>query len=270
VGSVWEEHPLTPIPNTDHIVTEENLASLNCTLQRGRGNRIVKAILGLGVPMPHVTTGEGTGLREKVGLIRVAIPASKDVVHAVASEHEATEILGSLVDIARLDRFGSGFIFESPIAGGVVNNMVIRGQRHSASIEQLIGAVDKLMASTDWRKRSLGGDDPTKRQKYMRDLVNLNLFCNEGRANDLVRAALAAGAGGATISKARHARFDGADSPISAAREMTELVIAKGIIEDVSASLVEAEVFGEEAAGVVTFKPVTVACVGPGRVIGPS
>ena len=262
-GSAWEEHPLTPVAGTENVVTEENLASLTCTVQRGRGNRIVKAVLGLGVPMPHVTTGEGTGLREKVGLIRVAIPAGKDVVHAVASEHEATDILGSVVDTARLDRFGSGFIYESPIAGGVVNNMVIRGQRHSASIEQLIGAVDKLTGSTDWRKRSLGGDDPTKRHKYLHDLVSLTLICNEGRASDLVRTALAAGAGGATISKARHARMDGAETSVSAAREMTDLVIGTDIIEDISASLEAAGVFDEEASGFVAFKPVTVACTHP-------
>ena len=262
-GSPWEEHLLTPVVGTENIVTEENLASLTCTVQRGRADRIVKAVLGLGVPMPQVTTGEGTGLREKLGLIRVAMPAGKDVVHAVASDHEATDILGSLVDTARLDRFGSGIIYESSIAGGVVNNMVIRGQRHSASIEQLIGAVDRLIGSTDWRKRSLGGDDPTKRNKYLYDLVSLTLICNEGRASDLVRAALAAGAGGATISKARHARMDGVVTPVSAAREMTELVIGKDIVEEISAGLESAGVFEEEAAGFVAFKPVTVACTHP-------
>jgi hypothetical protein len=263
LGSAWEEHPLTPVPGTESVLTEENLASLTCTVQRGRGDRIVKSVLGLGVPMPHVTTGEGTGLREKLGLIRVTIPSGKDVVHAVASEHEATEILGSLVDTARLDRFGSGFIYESPIAGGVVNNMVIRGQRHSASIEQLIGAVDKLMGSTDWRKRSLGGDDPTKRHKYLHELVSLNLICNEGRAGDLVRAALAAGAGGATISKARHAHMNGAVTPISAAREMTDLIIGKDMVDDIAASLEAAGVFDEEAAGFIAVKPVAVACTHP-------
>ena len=259
-GSAWEEHALTPVAGAEHVATEENLASLTCTVQRGRGDRVVKAVLGLGVPMPQVTTGEGTGQREKLGLIRVAIQAGKDVVHAVAPEHEATEILGSLVETARLDAVASGFIYESPIAGGVINNMVIRGQRHSASIEQLIGAVDKLMGSTGWRQRSLGGDDTNRKHKYLHDLVSLTLICNEGRASDLVQAALAAGAGGATISKSSHARLDGAVTAVSAARETTDLVIGKETVEDISASLEEAGVFDEAAAGFVAFKPVTVAC----------
>ena len=258
--SAWQAHPVKPVPQTENVVTEENLASLTCTVQHGRGDRIVKSVLGLGLPMPQVTTGEGTGLREKLGLIRVAMPAGKEVVHAVAAEHEATEILGSLVDSARLDRFGSGFIYESPIVCGVVNNMVIRGQRRSASIDQLIGAVDKLMGSTDWRKRSLGGEESTKRHKYLHDLVSLTLICNEGRASDLVKAAMLAGARGATISKVRHAHTDGATSPVSAAREMTDLVIGKDVVDDISESLVEAGVFEDAAAGVVSIKPVTVAC----------
>lgn len=259
LDSAWQGHPVTPVRGTETVVTEENLASLTCTVENGRGDRIVKAVLGLGVPMPQVTTGEGTGVREKLGLIRVAISAEKDVVHAVVSEHEATDILGSLVDTAGLDRVGAGFIYESPIAGGVINNMVIRGQRHSASIEQLIGAVDKLMGSTTWRKRSLGDDDPAKRQKYLHDLVGLTLICNEGRASDLVSAALAVGAGGATISKARYARLDETATPVSAAREMTDMVIGKDIVEEVSSSLVAAGVFEKESAGFVAFKPVITA-----------
>ena len=256
--SAWEEHSITPVPGTEQVVTAGNLASLTCTVQNGRGDRIVKAVLGLGVPMPLVTSGEGSGVRDKLGLVRVTIPAGKDVVHAVASDHESTDILGSLIDTAKMDRVGSGFIYESPITGGVINSMVIRGQRHSASIEQLIGAVDKLMESTHWRKRSLGDDDPVKR-KYLYDLVSLTLICNEGCANDLVATALAAGAGGATVSKARHGRMDGETTAVSAAREVAELVIGKDIMEDVSSSLVAAGVFGEEAAGFVAFKPVTVA-----------
>jgi hypothetical protein len=259
-GSAWEEHLLRPVPDADKVATQEELASITCTVQRGRGNNIVKAVLGLGVPMPQVTGGMGTGLRDKLGLIRIALPAEKEVVHAVVSAHEATDILGSLVDAGRLDQFGSGFIYESPLARGVINSMVIRGQRHSASIEQLIAAVDKLMGSPDWRKRSLGNDDPSRKHNYLYDLVSLTLICNEGRVSDLVRAALAAGASGATISRLSHARIDGAASPVSPAREMTELIIGKGVVEPVAAAMEAAGVFDQETAGFMAFKPVTVAC----------
>ena len=75
LDSAWQEQPVTPVSGTETVVTEEKLTSLTCTVENGRGDRIVKAVLGLGVPMPQVTTGEGTGVREKLGLIRVAISA---------------------------------------------------------------------------------------------------------------------------------------------------------------------------------------------------
>ena len=259
-GSVWEDNSLTAVAGTDTVVTQNDLASITCTVQRGRGDSIVKAVLGLGMPMPQVTAGEGTGLRDKLGLIRVALPPEKEVVHAVASAHEATDILGSLVDAGRLDLFGAGFIYEPPLAMGVINNMVIRGQRHSASIEQLIAAVDDLKGSADWRKRALGGDDPARQHNHIYDLANLTLICNEGRANDLVRAAMVAGANGATIIKLSHARIDEAESIISPAREMTELIIKKEAIEDVAKAIEDEGVFDQDTVGLLALKPVTVAC----------
>mgnify|MGYP006099109219 CR=1 FL=1 len=258
--SVWEPYPLTPVPGTTHIETEVDLANVICTVQRGRGDNIVKAVLGLGVPMPVVTTGEGTGLREKLGLIRIALPAGKDVVHAVVSEHEATDILGALVDSGRLDQLGSGFIFESPLARGVINSMVIRGQRHSASIEQIIAAVDDLVGSSHWRKRTVGDDDPARKHRYLRDLMSLTVICNEGHALELVHAATQAGAGGATISRLSHAGREAEGIVVSPAREITELIVDRAVAPYVARALSDGGVYDAQVAGFIVCKPVTVAC----------
>ena len=129
-----------------------------------------------------------------------------------------------------------------------------------ASIEQLIAAVDELKGSTDWRKRALEGEDRARKRGYLYDLVNLTLICNEGRAGDLVRAAMAAGAGGATLSKLSHTRTDGAASPVSPAREMSELVIGKGAVEAIVGAMEAEGVFDQETAGFIALKPVSVAC----------
>lgn len=254
--SAWETPEISALPGAADVVVQDGLASISCTVQHGRGNNVVKSVLGLGVPMPVVTAGEGTGLRDKLGLIRVALPAEKDVVLAVVSAHEVKDIMASLADAARVDRLGSGFIFESAVEGGVMNSMVIRGQRHSASIEQLIAAVDDLKGSTDWRKRALGGDDAERERDYLRDLVNLTLICNEGRATDLVHAAMVAGAGGATINRLHHVRLDGESTPVSPAREMSELIVGEASVEPIVAALVEEGIYETEAAGLVAIKPV--------------
>lgn len=104
--SICQTHPIVSLSGTSRVPIQTNLGSVTCIVQHGQGNAIAEASLGLGLPMPLVTTGQGTGLRDRLGLIRVALPARKDVVFAVVSDHEATDVLGSLAEVGRLDRIG--------------------------------------------------------------------------------------------------------------------------------------------------------------------
>lgn len=260
-GSAWEAHPISPMAGSDTVRIQGNLACITCIVQHGRGNNIVKAVLGLGLPMPVVAMGDGTGIRDKLGLVRIALPARKDVVLAVASAHEVSDILDAVADAGRLDRVGAGFIYESPVAGGVLNNMVIRGQRHSASIEQIIAAVDDIKGSADWRKRALGGDGAERARHYLRDLVNVTLICNQGSAEDLVRAAMVAGAGGATIGRFHYERIDDQTvGVISPARNATELIVGVDAVGPIISAFHAEGVFEPAAAGFIALKPVPLAC----------
>jgi nitrogen regulatory protein PII len=260
-GSVWEDSQ--PLGLTEKITApiRYDLSCITCTIVKGRGDSIAKAVLGLGLPMPQVTVGTGTGLRDKLGLIRIALPADKEVVHAVVSRNEANDILDSLVSAGNLDRFGVGFIFASSNAKGIINSMVIRGQRHSASIEQIIAAVDDIKGTTDWRKRSFGDNNrASKTRNYLYDLVNLTLICNEGRAIDMVRAAMTVGGSGATISKLNYARSDKAKSSLSPAREMSELIVGSNVVDAIVNAMVSEGVFDSETAGSIILKSVKTAC----------
>ncbi len=259
MGCEWQENALTSHSGSGADVIQKNLVGISCIVVKGQGNSIAHAVLGLGIPMPLVTTGIGMGVRDKLGLIRIALPAEKEVVHTIVSGHEANGILDSLITTGKLDRVGSGFIYASPIQKGVINSMVIRGQRHSASIEQIIAAVDDLKGSADWRKRLFEQEGKSRKRSYMRDLVNLTVICNEGRANDLVQAAMGAGASGATISRLSYACSDDTRSSCSPAREISELIVGKGMVDTITKALEDEGVFDEETAGFVALKPVTMA-----------
>jgi hypothetical protein len=258
--SAWEESPVTGSSEPGLIAIPHDLASITCTVAKGKANNIARTVLGLGIPMPQVTGGIGTGLRDKLGLVRIAIQAEKEVVHTIVSAHETKDIFDLLVDAGKIEQVGAGFIYASPVAKGIINSMVIRDPRYSASIEQLIAAVDDLKGTTNWRKRSFGNVESDRKHTYLHNLVNLTLICNEGRAIDLVRAAMKAGGSGATIGRLSYIHNDGNPRSISPAREMSELVVGEGKVEAITDAMVQEGIFNRETAGFIAYRPVSMAC----------
>lgn len=256
--SGWEAPEIAPFGDANRMPLRDDLSSIVCTVQQDYGNHLARSALDLGVPMPQVTTGEGTGLRDKLGLIRITVPAAKEIVHVTVPDQESEEIFAALVTAGRINELGAGFIYDSPGTRGIINNMVVRGQQHSASMEQLIAAVDEMKGSADWRRRVLS--EETQGYRYLHDLVCMILVCNEGHASDLVIAAMSAGAGGATISKQSYVSFDGEDGAISPARETTELIVGQGAVESIHDALRDAGLYGDEISGCIALKKVDVAC----------
>lgn len=249
----------------------EGLSHITCIVQRGQGNAIVQAALDLGFSVPHVSFGEGTGLRDKLGLLRVTIPASKDIVTFVVSRNEAREAFDLLVDTGRLDLPGKGFIYMYDLARGRVNTRFFRGkQRYAASMEQIIATIDELKGGVDWRQKEFSVVSARAARRYLENLVFYNISCNEGRAADLVAAAMAAGAAGATISRFRSMPIgkgsENADT-ISPARESADLIIGPNQTETITSALEAAGVFDNETAGVIEMRPVPRACtyLGPAK-----
>ena len=125
-----------------------------CIMKRGQGNTVARIALDTGTCVPAIHFGTGTGVRDKMGLLRITIPPEKEIIHAFPTTHEADHILEMMIDAGRLDQPGSGFIYSFPIKKGLVNTRVSRGeQRHAASIEQIVTALDHMKGNTEWRRR---------------------------------------------------------------------------------------------------------------------
>ncbi len=93
--------------------------------------------------------------------------------------------------------------------------------------------------------------------KYLNNLVNFTLICNEGRATDLIKAAMDAGVRGATISKLKYRCIEESESrKISPAREISEMIISKNQIEGVVKALEESGVLDEDTYGQMFCSPV--------------
>jgi hypothetical protein len=236
-----------------------DLTGICCIAQRGDGDFLAKVGLETGSGVPAITLGIGTGLRDKIGLWRVTIPAEKEIVNLVTTSHNAENAMEMMIDIGALDQPGRGFIYLYPIKRGLVDVKAYVGlSRQAASIEQIVAVIDEIRGDTRWRRREFSKYPSTgKNRKYLNDLAKFTLICNEGRATDLVRAAMAAGAGGATMSKLNYRRTEKSESmEVSPAREISEMIISKNQIERVAKALEEKGALDDNTHGQMFYSMV--------------
>ncbi len=255
------------VGKTYEIHTE--LTGICCIVERGKGNLVARVALDTGTCVPGITFGHGTGLRDKLGLLRITIPAEKEVINFLVNSQDAEAVMDMMIDIGKLDRPGKGFIFLYPVGSGIVNMKVTRGMpKHAASIEQIIAALDEVKGSARWRRRAAVEDegDSKRKRAFLENRTNLVFTCDEGRGDDLVKAAMDVGAAGATITKLKHhCPSDSELSRISPAREECNMVVGENQVQDIVDAIEKAGGFDDNTHGQALVSPIPKACTYLGR-----
>lgn len=240
------------------------LTGICCIVQRGKGNEVARVALDTGTCVPGISYGHGTGVRDKLGLLRITIPAEKEVINLVASSHDAEAVMDMMIDVGKLDQPGKGFIYLHPIADGIANMKVTLGMpKNAASMEQIIAAMDKLRGDTSWRSRTTSDDAGNTKHKrnYLNKLTNLIFTCNDGRGEDLVKGAMNVGAAGATIVKVRHhCLSDSEQSAISPAREECNMIVGEDQISKIMEAIEKEGGFDDNTHGQFLIHPILKAC----------
>jgi hypothetical protein len=257
--ALYNEESIQPfdanaIPVHPHAVT-----GICCIVQRGQGEGVARIALDTGTCVPAINFGIGTGVRDKMGLLRIAIPAEKEIIHVFTSVDEVHGILTMMAEAGDLEQPGKGFIHSYPVRKAVINMKVIRGgQQHAASIEQVVGAIDHIKGGSEWRRRARGIGRPTGRQqRFLLRLIEINLQCDGGTGPALVKAAMGVGAGGATIQSFRHVRPS--DSPLGAmspVRELCSIIVPEDVLDSILGALKEAGAFTDRCHGQIHFRRV--------------
>jgi len=227
-----------------------------CIVQRGQGNKVAQIILESGAGVPTITFGTGLGVRDKMGLLRITIPADKELVWVATSNFDADVVMNAMIEVAQLDQPGKGFIYTFPLSQAHLNMQVTRETgRSAASMEQVIAAIDEMKGGIEWRRRATAVDD--SKRNYLKGLVDFTLICDEGGGDDLVAAAMAAGAAGASISKMKQMAPDAGSSSavISRSRESCYMIIGESAQEGILKALDEAGAFGDKYHGIAVSHP---------------
>jgi len=242
-----------------------DITGISCFVPRGRGSIVARVALEMGTSVPAVTFGKGTGWRDRLGLVRIAIPAEKELVTLTSPGRDAETLAQQIVQGARLNQPGAGFVFLHPLKRGLVNiHLWLGSQRHAASINQIVAAVDGLWGDTGWRSRftveeestMLGGDA----HGFMGDLREITLLTREGQTRDILRAAMEAGAGGATTSGVTHfATSSQQRYEAPGAVELTSIVVAESRLNSIIDAMQEAT--PERSKGPVAFPCIFIGSV---------
>jgi nitrogen regulatory protein P-II 1 len=88
---------------------------ITCIVAHGRGDEAIRIARDLGVGGALVHQARGTGVRERLGLLGIAVEAEKDVVTLIAATEQRDQIVHSLYTKLGLDRPGAGVIFAMPL-----------------------------------------------------------------------------------------------------------------------------------------------------------
>lgn len=248
-----------------------------CIVPRGRGGELARTLLEMGLGVPIVSYGEGMGMRDRLGLLRITIPQEKEILWLLVPPGDSNFVVDVALRKANLHEPGSGFLGRTPVRALAVNaRLHLDRRRHVATMEQVISTLDQLHGSTDWRRMTPAArlhTDPEARDRN--GMARFTLVCEEGAAAAVVRAAMDVGAGGATLSRlSLRAPVPRADEPeteaadeevamISHARECCDLFVPRRLVETLETAVVRSGLFEEPANGFIEIGPVHDALANP-------
>ena len=94
------------------IVYLTDVSQITCVVKEGQGDIILKAARELGVSLgARLYHAKGTGARELLGLLSVAVETEKDVVSLLVSAEQRDVVFDELYLAAELDTPGMGFMY---------------------------------------------------------------------------------------------------------------------------------------------------------------
>lgn len=88
---------------------------ITCIVAHGRGDEVIKVAREAGVAGAIVYHARGNGVRERLGLLGIAVEAERDVVTMLAATDHRDLVMHNLYAILGLDKPGAGVIYAMPL-----------------------------------------------------------------------------------------------------------------------------------------------------------
>ncbi len=95
------------------VLTDVTL--ITCIVQRGEAEKIINAAREAGAQGATVNFARGTGIRERLGILGVAVEVEKEIINIVVSNDQADRIFEKIYLAGNLDTPGMGIMYITPV-----------------------------------------------------------------------------------------------------------------------------------------------------------
>ncbi len=92
---------------------------ITCIVQRGKGDEVWAAAQKAGAGGVTIHFARGKGVREKLGLLGIAISPEKEVLQLVVPDPQTDAIFDAIAKAGKLDTPGMGFAFVQEVKRAV-------------------------------------------------------------------------------------------------------------------------------------------------------
>lgn len=102
------------MPDREIVVLTE-VSLITCIVQKGMADTIMRAGREAGAQGATVYYARGSGVRERLGILGVAVEAEKEVVNIVVANDQVDRVLEAMFLAGKLDTPGMGFMYVTPL-----------------------------------------------------------------------------------------------------------------------------------------------------------
>lgn len=88
-----------------------DVSMITCIIQRGKADAVVQAAQDAGAQGATIYYGYGSGVRERLGLLGLAVDVEKEILTILVADDQADRIFERMYFAAELDLPGAGIMY---------------------------------------------------------------------------------------------------------------------------------------------------------------
>jgi nitrogen regulatory protein PII len=97
------------------LISLGDVTLITCVVEKGLADTINQSLLDAGIQGATVHQGVGSGVRERMGLLGVAVEVEREIISVLVSNDQMSRIFERMYLAGRLDTPGKGYIYATPL-----------------------------------------------------------------------------------------------------------------------------------------------------------